>query len=216
MKLYIPFNMIIDTDYGVIQVIDEVQEIPHLNKNQIKSFLLNRRNENLISEYNKIRNIQLIESAYDLILDDHYKLVLSLSEITDIIGFVINTHKFGLTRDLKITVGCDLDVEREFIQQKLQGIAFNCVMNSDIKLDQFDYIMAKSLDESYADYLLDVENLEGKRIYVADYHFNTLYSEETHEHIIDPFVQMKFESKGNILCLITPYNKKINGGKSKR
>ena len=41
MKVYVPFNTIVDIDFGVIRVIESVIGITEYPTNKLKSFLLN-------------------------------------------------------------------------------------------------------------------------------------------------------------------------------
>ena len=93
MKVYIPFNMIIDTDFGMIRLIEKIHNLSEYPVNKLKSFLLKREYENPIPEYNKVRQINMSEYAYDILLDKYYNMLLSLSTETDMISFVINTYK---------------------------------------------------------------------------------------------------------------------------
>ena len=42
MKLYIPFNMIIDTDVGIIRLVERLYDLSEYPINSLKSFLLRR------------------------------------------------------------------------------------------------------------------------------------------------------------------------------
>ena len=213
MKVYIPFNMIIDTDFGMIRLIEKAQNLSEYPVNKLKSFLLKRESENPIPEYNKIRQINMSEYAYDLLLDKYYDMILKLSTVTDMVSFIINTHKFGLTNDVKITVGCDQTSEITYLNSLLSSLNYpiDMQLNSDIDLNDFNCIFTKYIDEAYVDYLLNNVKIEGKRLYVADYSFNTIYDEDQ-LIIIDPILHLQLESKGNIVCTVSLYNKKQNGG----
>ena len=81
-------------------------------------------------------------------------------------------------------------------------------LNSEIKLNDYEYIFIKYIDEAYVDYLINTAKITGKRLYVADYSFNTLYDKKSDTKIIDPNFQMDLESEGNILSLVSLYNKR--------
>lgn len=209
MKVYIPFNMIIDTDFGVIRLIEIVQNISKYPTNKLKSFLLKRTNENPIPEYKKLRNLDISEYSYDIILDKYYEDILPLSEVTDMMSFIINTNKLGFSNEICIVVGCDMESEISYLHSILNmKYSIETCLNTDIRLNDFDYIFTKYLNYQYVNYLLNVEKISAKRIYVADYSFNTLYDNKTNKNIIDPDIHMELESQGNILCLISLYNKK--------
>lgn len=210
MKLYIPFNMIIDTDFGVIRIIEKVQRLPEYSKNKLKSFLLKRQNENPVPEYCKKVGIELSEYTYEVILERFYNHVLKLSQTTDLISFVMNTYKLGLSNEIEITIGCDLEEEIEYLRSITSKLeyTFDMVLNSEIDLKEFDYICIKYLNQDYVDYLIETVKLEGKRLYVADYRFNTIYDDEHGINIVNPELHLDLESAGNAVCSISLYNEK--------
>ena len=211
--VYIPFNMIVDIDSGLIRLIEKTQNIPEYSINRLKSFLLKRININPIQEYNKIRNIDVLESAYDVILDKYYESILPLSLLTDMIAFVLNTYKLGLTNELRITVGCNYECEMEYMKKISSSIEYSIetVLNEQVDLNTFDYIFIKHLDGYYVDYLMNVVKIKAKRLYVADYNFNKIY--ENDEYMIDPELHLILSTTGNILSTVSVYNKKPSGGK---
>lgn len=213
LRIYIPFNMVVDTDFGMIRLIEETQKVQPYSVNKLKSFLLKRRNENPIPEYTYLRHLEVSEFTYDVILEKYYKNILPLSEITDIMAFIINTHKLGFSGQVEITVGCDYECEKEYLESILSNLNYSIDigMNTIIKINKFDYIFTKYMDEFYVDYILNNMKLEAKNIYVADYNFNTI-SDNKNNKCIDPFLHMRLESKGNRLFLVSLYNKKQDGG----
>lgn len=209
MNVYIPFNMIVDTDFGVLRLVELVQNIEPYSTNKLKSFLINRKEVNPIIEYKSLRNFDIIDSAYEVIVDKHYQNVLQLSETTDMISFVINTYKLGMSNQVNIVIGCDDDIEINYLKAILKvKYSFNISLNKDIKLKDFDCIFIKYINYAYADYLINTEQLSAKRIYVADYNFNTLYDGKSKQKIIDPMIHIEFEQHGNILCLVSLYNRR--------
>lgn len=215
MKIYIPFNMLIDTDFGIIRIVEKITKIDSYPVNKIKSFLLNRENQNPIYEYRNERDIICSSYIYDLILKKYYEKVLPISELTDLILFVINTYKLGVSSEMEITIGCNEKCEIDYLTKVLSSFNYplNIEENINIKLNEFDSIFIKYLDEDYADYLLEVAKLSAKKIYVADYKFNTIYDKENDTRIIDPIIHMKLESEGNMLYTVSLYNKKPKGDK---
>lgn len=213
MRIYIPFNMIVDTDFGIIRLVEQTQNISEYSVNKLKSFLLNRKNENPIPEYAALRGFTISEFTYEEILDKYYKNILPISQITDMMSFIINTHKLGFSGQVDITIGCDYECEVEYLTSKMSSLNYSAEigLNKIIKIDKFDYIFTKYMDEFYVDYLLDNMKLEAKNIYVADYNFNTIYDDKNNK-CIDPFLHMRLENNGNKLFLVSLYNKKQDGG----
>lgn len=209
MKVYIPFNMIVDIDFGIVRLVEKLNELPEKSTNKIKSFLLKRENENPILEYSIIRGIESDDNLYGDIIENHYDKILKLSHMTDLLSFVINTHKLGLSNEMEITIGCNYESDIDYLKSKLSSLNYtiNMELNTNIKLDNFDYIFIKVLDEYYVDYL-ENNNIKGKRLYVADYGFNTLVDEESQTIIIDPELHLRLESMGNVVSTVSIYNKK--------
>lgn len=211
MKVYIPFNMIVDTDFGIIRLTEKLNKLPEYSVNKMKSFLLKRYFEDPVPEYCKLRELDInSEYLYEILLSKFYEKVLRQSTLTDMISFVINTYKLGLANEVNIVVGCDHECEIEYLKSILSSIDYDIDMelNININLNDYDCIFTKYIDEFYVEYLVDNIKLEGKRIYVADYNFNTLYDDESKERIISPEFQIPLESDGNILHLVSLYNKK--------
>ena len=212
MKVYIPFNMIVDTDFGVVRLLEKVQGTKPLSTNKIKSFLLKRKNENPIPEFCELLGMgdEISSYAYEVMMDKFYTSVLKLSAETDLISFIINTYKFGLNNEVEIVVGCDEEIEIKYLNSLLRNmkLSINCILNSDVKLDEFHSIFVKVIDQAYIDYLIGTAKISGKRIYVADYSFNTLYDKESEQKIIHPMYQIQLENEGNVLCTVSLYNKR--------
>lgn len=212
MNVYIPFNMIIDTDFGIIRLIELSQGVSEYPINDMKSFLLNRKEVNPIKEYSELRELTIpyVNDVLPAILEKFYDKILELSYFTDMIGFVVNTYKLGLSNDVNIVIGCDSESEIKYLNTVLSSIdyTFNIELNSDINLNDFSCIFTKFIDDEYVDYLLKTLDIHEKRIYVADYNFNTLYDKESNTKIIDPILHMRLESAGNVLCTVSLYNKK--------
>lgn len=212
IKVYIPFNMIIDLDAGVVRLTDILQNVSSYSNNKLKSFLINRQEENPLIEYNKERSLDIEPGAYETILgkERYYKQILPLSLSTDLLSFVINTSKLGYSKELSITIGCDSQMEIDYLELITSQLeySFDMEINMNINLNDFDYLFTKYFDDNYVNYITNVLGISGKRIYIADYNFNTIYDKENDIKVIDPILHMDMESNGNVLCLISLYNKK--------
>ena len=209
MKVYIPFNMVTDIDFGLIRITEKVYNLPAFSENKIKSFLLKRENENPIPEYCELRKVKFNEYIYQVIMENYYDAALELSEMTDILSFIISTYKLGLSNEMEITIGCNTESEIKYLQRMLSGLNFKIDMdlNINLNLNNFDYIFSKVLDEFYVDYL-EKNKIQGKRLYVANYKFNTLVEEQSQEIIIDPLLHLRLDAMGIVVNIISIYNKK--------
>ena len=210
MKVYIPFNMVVDTDFGVIRIVEKFYNLSEYPVNKIKSFLLKREIENPIYEYCELRGIECVEysSLYNTILDESYEAVLKLSCFTDLLSFIMNTYKLGLSNEMEITVGCNSESEIDYLNSVIStDYTIRTELNMNLKLNKFDYIFTKCLDNFYVDYLIN-NKITAKRLYVADYEFNTIVDPKSKSVIIDPMLHMRLESEGFVVSTISLYNKK--------
>ena len=164
MKVYIPFNMVVDIDFGIIRLFEKINNFPERPVNKLKSLLLKRDNENPIPSYCVLKQIEYPERLYGTIMEKHYDKVLKLSGLTDILSFVINTHMMGLSNEMEITIGCNYESDIEYLNSILSSLncTINMKLNTEIKLNDFDYIFIKVLDEYYVDYL-EYNKIQGKR-----------------------------------------------------
>lgn len=210
MKVYVPFNTIVDIDFGVIRVIESIIGITEYPTNKLKSFLINRENEDPIPEYCKLRGIE-DSLRLDVLLENnkYYNLILKMSNLTDILALVINTHKLGLSNEMEMIIACNTEDEMKHIRSVLSSLKYNIhiQLNTNLKLNDFDYIFTKYMDKYYIDYLID-NNINRKRLYVADYRFNTILDPETNEVGINPDYHLRLESEGIIVSTVSLYNKK--------
>lgn len=212
MKVYIPFNMIVDTDFGAVRLLEKVQGSKPLSTNKIKSFLLKRKNENPIPEFCELLGMEddISNYAYEVMMDKFYTSVLKLSTQTDLLSFIINTYKLGLNNEVEIVVGCDEEIEIEYLTHLISAMNLNIkyILNTEANLEEYDSIFIKTIDQAYVDYLMIIAKVSGKRLYVADYSFNTLYDKESDQKIISPIYQIQLENEGNVLCTVSLYNKR--------
>ena len=85
--------------------------------------------------------------------------------------------------------------------------AINTELNMNLKLNKFDYIFTKYLDRFYVDHLIN-NKINAKRLYVANYAFNTIVDPESKSIIIDPMLHIRLEGEGFVVSTISLYNKK--------
>lgn len=140
-NLLIPFNCLVDIDFGMIKLIENEfldsdyidRSIYKYSDNQITYILLNRLYENALSvvmmEYN-----DFLESN---IYGSYKSKILSLSRYTDIINILITTKKLNL---LNITILCRDLQEEQFIRKHIMSFNENIriIINDDIAKINFD------------------------------------------------------------------------------
>jgi hypothetical protein len=120
----------------------------------------------------------------------------------------MNTYKLGVSNEIEITVGCNSELEIEYLRSAIStDYTIHTDLNMNLKLDKFDYIFTRCLDNFYADYLIN-NKIKGKRLYVADYAFNTIVDPETKNIAIDPMLHIRLEAEGFVVSTVSLYNKK--------
>ena len=143
------------------------------------------------------------------IITKGYSTVLKLSKVTDILAFVMNTYKLGLSNEMEITIGCDMPEELEYLKKKLSKLEYSLDirLNSELKLNDFDYIFNKYINEDYVKDLIENKKIRGKRLYISDHNFNVFIDQDGNK-IVDLEYHIPLESNGIVLSLISIYNKK--------
>ena len=84
MKVYIPFNMIVDTDFGIIRIIEFFNQLPKYDNNQVKSFLL------------KIKS--LMKKALNLTTKGNYQLLLHIKRLVRLMFKKMKEYQLMLSR----------------------------------------------------------------------------------------------------------------------
>lgn len=214
MKVYIPFDIIVDTDFGIIRMINKLNGLESKNINKIKSFLIKRTNPNPVEEYCELESVTKQDITYDefynkMMSKEHYRYILLMSEFTDMLSFIINTSKLGLNSEVFITIACNNEEEVNYLSSKLSKLKMtpDIRLSKDIDINDYEYIFVKYLNDNYIKNLED-NGIRGKRLYVADYGFNTIYDEEIDANIVLPMYHIALESLGIAVCTVSLYNKK--------
>lgn len=205
----IPFDMIVDTDYAVIRLVEETQQLKPMYDKKLKKFLVEREYENPIIEFNKLKRINIMEETYDRLIEEkYYSKLLNLATFTDMINFVIMTNDLSVSSEMRITIACNTEIEKDFLIKNMKKIQVpvNIELFRNLDLNNFDSIFTKYIDQNYIDYLLDTVKFHGAKLYVADYNFNTIIDEETGTKGILPEYHLALESEGILVFTVSLYN----------
>ena len=189
--LLIPFDMIIDTDYGIIQVVKEkYKDNKYMNKNILTamdeenilfSMLVGRLDSNIMRLLLKPEYKNSAENLYKQIKDADYLDIINKSCITNIAMLVEEYMKTNL---FEITLWCRNAIEKKFMQKELPKLNIIVANNlSMIDLLPYDAIFLKDIK--------DAKNLNttGRTIYMGNYRFN--YEEPPEEqnvHKVGPLM----------------------------
>lgn len=192
--ILVPFDLIIDTDKGVLRLIDKkYNDKRYFDTTRIKDDIGNFLNEDLFNFLLRYRvyvnplylitdekhmKKEDIDSIYNQIIEEDYEEVLRLSTRTPL-HKAFNAGTMHSETPMKITVLCRNKLELEYLRE----LEFKCdtilikdnkdLVNIDLK--PYKYIYIKNAED-----LLDFRYMTGKVIYITTYRFNMLteYNEE--------------------------------------
>lgn len=170
-KILIPFDLVVDTDFGLIKLIQEEYRAGIFDKTildsddeSIKHYLVKRTNPNPLSI---LTNDKSIDEFYAQFIDQRYQDIFDRSVMTGIGEFCINLMVFS---DFELYIQYTNEVEKQFadtiVSWTNNEYAFSIDKN-DVIPEDYMSIFAKNVHD-----LLTYKNLNGINIYLARYAFN--------------------------------------------
>lgn len=173
----IPFNCIIDTDFGLLNLIfreysDSDAFDPEFFKNRsirnITRSLLNRKYENPLLLCLKDKNdLDSANELYNDFIDKKYEEILNLSMKTELYHFIKKLDIAGI----KAYIVCESPYEISFLNRfKITKFAGKFLL-SDADLSKFSQFYFKSINDIYITTLQPL--IEKSTVYLASYIFNT-------------------------------------------
>ena len=199
-NILVDFDLLIDKDYGLIQLIIKdysnngfIDDIIFKMKDKILlGELLSRKNKNPLSIILKKEYQNSIDSLYNEFME---------SELDNILNYSLKTNIFDLiqtyieTSSAIVTVICKNKSEEQFINKyKLRTIVYNKLSEIDIK--EFDSIFIKEYSK-----VKEFKELSAKNIFIGKYNFNLEDDEYTPDKEISLLV-----ADINIISVIDVYN----------
>ena len=218
-KAYVPVNMFLDTDFGLCNLLRIFNNKPK-SDNRIKRILRDRKNEIPIEEFIEKYPIDGETALFNnthfniFMKDGHYEKIVQVSPLFEsIVNMIGSSYAFKLSDQLQFLIGYDHECEKEVLdelsntlQNKINAeLAY--MKNEEIDLNDFDIIFVKVLDDSYLQWLLDI-GISRKKIYVADYKFNTLSDDKGNTTIQLQYLA-DLEKNGNIVYTISMYDNNL-------
>ncbi len=191
MDILIPFDLLVDTDIGVLKVIErDYNDDRYFNIDRIKDNDYNDLDDNtfyfLLTYRNYINPLYLItdekmlskediDDLYNQLLKEKYIDILQLSKTTAI----YNIFHYGMMHNenpFKLTVLCKNELDVEYLKE----INFKCktiIINNKndlykLNMNEYEHIYVKNIED-----LSYFNKMEMKNIYIANYRFNTKYTE---------------------------------------
>lgn len=182
----IPFNLIVDTDFGLIQLIKEkyydksvFTAVLEAEREQIIYFLYSRKNINPLSEFiHEEIDQDTIDSLYNEFIEKEYDNILKRSTTTDFYNLVkIFNNSDGAINPIIL---CKNESEELFVNKLSKVEEINPPLSTlvgdynDIDISAYDPIYFKY----YTDSLKVLDKLYGKNLYIANYEFNFNYTKD--------------------------------------
>lgn len=224
LTLLIPFNCLIDTDFGLIELINNKYLDPNIfnvnyfkENNEIRDmvrFLYNRKCENpILWIMNNREDYKLADDLYKEFMEKEYESILKNSMITEIYNFIQLQNKIG--EDLKCFIVYNNELELNLLET--ESIFQYCIKKipkikiSELRsiINTIDIIYIKSFNDIYIKSIVDV--VENKSIYVAAYKYNIDISNNPNLGN-DILTTLQYSKNAIRLMDIYNRNKLIDGG----
>ena len=184
-NILIPLDLLVDTDFGLIKLIQKEYRSDIFDKNvldsdddTIKRLLVRRTNPNPLSI---LTDNEDIDEYYNQFFDQRMDDIYALSIITGIGEFCVNALVFG---DFKLYIQYTNEAEEELAKQMAKNISPTDATTIDkAKVIPSDYVIfVKNVMD-----LLTYKDLNGTNIYVARYAFNVHMANGKEELAEDKF-----------------------------
>lgn len=205
MSPLIPFNMIVDTDVGLLCLIYKSFMDPNIfnkdffidkNVNQLVKELYQRKMENPLYLCINENYTDSCDNLYNQFMDQHYDQILDMSVITEFYRLV---GLFMDNSDIRLTIVCERKEEIEVLRQQENTKAANIILADDLnpeKIKQFNQFYFKSIPDAtaYTKYMI------AKTVYFANYGFNKDEDGGISKHPLIPIIM-----ENNVVNIIDVY-----------
>lgn len=169
-NLLVFFNMIVDTDIGVYEVLKRKYNNPNLvnpiiNTIDIGTLLVKLKEE----RYNNILDMFIdsekynTEDLYNQLIEQEYDNILKYSLVTDVHRLM---NVYIMSNVISVTVLCKNKQEEQIIKKMNKNFS-TVILNDDLDIDCYDSIFLKN----YKD-IVFLKNIHCKNIFICDYQNN--------------------------------------------
>ena len=189
LNVLIPFNMIIDTEMGLLKLIQfDYNNTEYFypgiinGDDTFKKYVLLTRNErNPLCVAVKDEKMDCADDLYKQFMEKEYNSILQLSPPTALrdVGSILRT---SIDKVVKINILCETDDEIELLVNR--QISYDDIVKGTpetISISQYNVLFVKDTKD-----LTRYKDVEGKEIYVADYEFNVLRDPNNEDLLINP------------------------------
>ncbi len=171
----IPFDVIVDTDVGLLRYIYNSYMDPEIFN---KDFFFDKSIKQLVKELYKRKEVNPIhlcinpkykkscDTLYEQFIDECYEEILDLSVKTEFYRLV---GLFKADSDIKVNIVCNFTMEADILSKEELTKDCNIIMRRDIKsVDKYEQFYFKK----YNDINPYLKCMKAKSIYFAGYMFN--------------------------------------------
>lgn len=216
LNVLVDFNTIIDTDFGLLTLIDrkyldkDLLSVDWFNKHhtikELTKALYTRTCKNPLHLCNISMTEDEEDSLYDDFMSKKYDEILKLSMITSVYEFL---NQLKISGDIGITIVCNNEKEIDLLNSLSITSKMNKILLFDLDIEKtllnYHQFLFKYIDSGLITYLTD---LVDKTIYVASYGFNI--DQERHI-IINNDYTLNLSYRRNIFKIMDLYDlSKIN------
>lgn len=177
-NIFIPFNVLINTDIGVLKTVQNKfnnkdlidDKIYYNSDNRILYHILNRNHPNVLSLVIRDYENYNINKTLDDLYEENTNDILEHSSFTNIINICIVG---GSITSLNIDIWCRNEIEKQFIMKNTSY--FKCSFNPVIKDSMKDFNFDK-YDSVFIESVLNIKDilpkLIGKSLYILKARYN--------------------------------------------
>lgn len=206
----IPFNLIIDTDMGILKLLRfKYRNDKYFYKGIVcgtdtclQYTLINRKDPNPISIAHKYSETEhdIIDNYYNQFIEREYKDIIDLSCTTSLAD-VVKINELNKDKIVRITILCSNELEKNALEKRKIN-SFKTIISDphDIDLSKYDCLYIKNISD-----LDKYKNVTGLSIYIANYGFNIVIDPEKPNPGLPIDVITKYSSD-NELNIFTIYS----------
>ena len=207
LNVLIPFNLLIDTDMGLIKLIEyEYHNDEYFWPGMIdcsdtlKQFsLLSRTDPNPLSVVMKSEDPELQKDLYSQFMEREYSAILKLSSNTALCA-VSTVLRTSIDKNVRVTVLCKTQEEADLIKKRHIPIENTILGEAEtISIDKYNVLFLKDVYD-----IKRYRNVEGKEIYIANYGFNMVIEPEEEQPLL-PMEVLYDYAGSNEFSLISVY-----------
>ena len=167
MKLLIDFDVIINTDIAVCDIIkNKYSKLVSNNIELTQDIIINRYNPNPL-EIISIEDISddTLNKIYNELISLEYSEILQKSFDTDIFSYLSLIYDI---ENIITTIRCKNNLEYDYIKNNTKYSKFNIIISEELDIT-YDFYIFKVYD------YINITKLKNKKIYLPNFRFNEMF-----------------------------------------